>query len=72
MDSTNCKAAHHKHNDWDSVISAAISSSFGGAVLGGHLYNLTGAIIGGAFGIIVELWPFLRLKNSHTHNDSLK
>ena len=57
-------------DDWDFVISAAITSSFGGAVLGGSLFNMKGALIGGAVGIFVEIWPFLRLKNSQTQNKS--
>ncbi|MCF0052893.1 complement resistance protein TraT [Dyadobacter sp. LJ53] len=60
----------HK-DDWDFVIAAAITSSFGGAVLGGSLFNMTGALIGGAVGIFVEIWPFLRLKNSQAQNKSL-
>ncbi|MCF0040123.1 hypothetical protein [Dyadobacter fanqingshengii] len=71
MEISNCKSGHFKKNDWDSIISAALSSSCGGAFLGGSLFNMPGALIGGAVGIFVEIWPFLRLKNSQTPNETL-
>ncbi|MCF2498129.1 hypothetical protein [Dyadobacter chenhuakuii] len=71
METTNCKAGHHKINDWDPLVSAVISSSCGGAFLGGSLFNMTGALIGGALGIIVEIWSYMRLQNHRTQSESL-
>ncbi|GGM84488.1 hypothetical protein GCM10010967_15440 [Dyadobacter beijingensis] len=38
---------------WSSLVPAVISTSFGGAVIGGSIAQLTGALVGGAFGIFI-------------------
>lgn len=41
--------------EWSAFVPSAISTSFGGAVIGGTFANVPGALIGGAAGVVVAL-----------------
>ncbi|WP_090382583.1 hypothetical protein [Dyadobacter sp. SG02] len=42
-------------NHWSSAIPSLISTSMGGAVIGGSIAHISGALAGGAFGIFIAL-----------------
>lgn len=42
-------------DQWSSLIPSLISTSMGGAVIGGSIANISGALVGGAFGIFIAL-----------------
>jgi hypothetical protein len=42
-------------DQWSSLIPSLISTSMGGAVIGGSIANISGALVGGAFGIFIGL-----------------
>lgn len=42
-------------DQWSSLIPALISTSMGGAVIGGSIAHISGALVGGAFGIFIAL-----------------
>lgn len=42
-------------DQWTSLVPALISTSMGGAVIGGSIANISGALAGGAFGIFIAL-----------------
>lgn len=42
-------------DQWTSIVPSLISTSMGGAVIGGTLANIAGALAGGAFGIFIAL-----------------
>nr|WP_295928202.1 hypothetical protein [uncultured Dyadobacter sp.] len=45
---------------FSSLTPSLISTSLGGAVLGGSVGHITGALLGGAFGIIIALFSEYR------------
>ncbi|MBO9616266.1 MAG: hypothetical protein J7619_26465 [Dyadobacter sp.] len=42
-------------DEWSSLVPSLISTSMGGAVIGGSIANISGALAGGAFGIFIAL-----------------
>lgn len=57
----------HKQCDdtqWVSLIPSLISTSLGGAVVGGSIAQMTGALAGGAFGIIIGLCSAYRISRT--------
>lgn len=42
-------------DQWSSLIPSIISTSMGGAVIGGSIANISGALAGGAFGVFIAL-----------------
>jgi len=51
--------------EWSSLFPSVLSTSFGGAIIGGTFGNVSGAIIGGAAGIFVAIWSELSSKAAH-------
>ena len=50
------KKSESKEGAWFSLVSNVITTSMGGAVIGGSLASLPGAGIGGAVGAAVAFW----------------
>lgn len=49
---------------------ALISTSLGGAILGGSLANMTGALLGGAFGIVIAIYSEYRNSRISTQKNA--
>lgn len=59
-----CSEAH-----WSSLVPSLISTSMGGAVVGGSIANISGALVGGALGIFIALCSeYKNSKSSITRN----
>jgi uncharacterized protein YcfJ len=54
---------------WSSLIPSIISTSMGGAVIGGSIANISGALAGGAFGVFIALCSEYQNKRTVTSND---
>lgn len=56
-------------DQWSSFVPSIISTSMGGAVIGGSIANMSGALVGGAFGIFIALCSeYKSSKTSATEN----
>ena len=51
-------------DQWSSVIPSLISTSMGGAVIGGTIAHISGALAGGAFGIVIALCSEYRTRKA--------
>jgi uncharacterized protein YqgC (DUF456 family) len=55
----NCTESHFEKKatfKWDSFIPSAITNSMGASVLGGSVFAMPGALVGGVLGLIVAFW----------------
>lgn len=53
-------------DQWTSVVPSLISTSMGGAVIGGNIANISGALAGGAFGIFIALCSEYKKRKTST------
>lgn len=54
---------------WSSAIPSLISTSMGGAVIGDSIANISGALVGGAFGVFIALCSEYQSRKAATTND---
>lgn len=55
-------------DQWTSLVPSIISTSMGGAVIGGSIANISGALAGGAFGIFIALCSEYKNNKASTNN----
>jgi hypothetical protein len=53
--SINTSKKQHTGDQWSSLVPSLISTSLGGAVIGGSIANISGALAGGAFGVFIAI-----------------
>jgi len=56
-------------DQWTSLVPSLISTSMGGAVIGGSIANISGALAGGAFGVFIALCSAYQNRKAATTND---
>lgn len=56
-------------DQWTSLIPSLISTSMGGAVIGGSIAKISGALAGGAFGIFIALCSEYKNNNASISKD---
>lgn len=60
---------HCSGDQWSSLVPSLISTSMGGAMIGGSIANISGALAGGAFGVFIALCSeYKNSKASFTKN----